>query len=222
MIAPFWPCRKAASRRGCQPVRAAEQEKLKPQPGQVCGDMERREMAGSGPAQVACSVFGRHPLLPSGTAVRGTGLMPTPPPRRVIYPIAAPITSPCPGTAVLGTALGHERDRRTARHGNGEARHGALQPRTAPATACTITNAKMIPTSLGATRRAFAHLTSRPRHSTHYRAELPRMHRRLDPAGRDSQTRSHTQRPSLLHDAASSVVAMSPGAFPGSMSSQSL
>ena len=30
----------------------------------------------SGPAKVACSVFGRHALLPSGTAVCGTGLMP--------------------------------------------------------------------------------------------------------------------------------------------------
>jgi hypothetical protein len=27
-------------------MRAAEQEKLKPQPGQVCGDMERREKVG--------------------------------------------------------------------------------------------------------------------------------------------------------------------------------
>ena len=95
-----------------------------------------------------------------------------PPPRRVIYPIAAPIPSPCPGTAVHGTALGHERDRRTAKHGKGEAsRHGALQPRTA--TACAIKPAKMIPTSLGATSRAFALPTFRPSHSKHNRTDLP-------------------------------------------------
>ncbi len=127
----------------------------------------------SGPAKVACSVFGRYPLLPSGTAVRGTGLMPSPPPRRVIYPIAGPIPSSCPGTAVHGTALGDERDHTTAKQGKGEARHGALQPRTAPATTCTITTAKMIPTSLGATRRAFARPKSRPSHSTHNRTDLP-------------------------------------------------
>ena len=102
------------------------------------------------PHQATSIISSPYPLPPFGTVVRGTGLvlrprtgpifrlrpippsplwysgtwyrtMPSPPPRRVIYPIAGPIPSSCPGTAVLGTAPGDERDHTTAKHGKGEA-----------------------------------------------------------------------------------------------------
>ena len=113
------------------------------------------------PHQATSIISSPYPLPPFGTVVRGTGLVlrprtgpifrlrpippsplwysgtwyrthASPPPRRVIYPIAGPIPSSCPGTAVHGTALGHERDRTTAKHGKGEARHGTAPCSPAP------------------------------------------------------------------------------------------